>query len=54
MLKRYLKCESGETDGAVMGGVFITLLFIAVACVGIALAYGVKLNNMVSTLTNHF
>ena len=54
MLKKYLKSESGEADGAVAGGVFVTLLFIAVACIGIALAYGIKLNGLVSTLTSHF
>jgi hypothetical protein len=54
MLKKYIKCESGEADGSVMGGVFVTLLFIAVACVGIALVYGIKLNSILSTLTNRF
>ncbi|MEZ0226659.1 MAG: hypothetical protein ACAH83_19035 [Alphaproteobacteria bacterium] len=54
MLKKYLKCESGEADSGVVGGVFITVLFIAVACIGIALTYGIKLNNIVSTLTSHF
>jgi hypothetical protein len=54
MFKKYLSCESGEADSGTMGGLFLSLLFIAVICVALALSYGFKLNNIFAAFTDKF